>query len=205
MFVHRIIAISVLTVMLAPLTIAETPTIKKCKDASGKWHYGDIAAEECARARITEIDKRGLKVDEHEAPPTREELEAARAAEAMRKQDQVRTEEQRRREDHLLSIYDSEQSIIRARDERLASIDRMLKSDEYYKAQLQDNLSDLEKLATPASADETLKKDIAALRTQIQEYEAAIDARLRQRERVVSRYNSDLDRYRHIVKRRKAP
>jgi hypothetical protein len=195
--------LSIIAVFAAPFGDAESQTIKKCQDATGKWHYGDIAADECTRSRITEIDKRGLKVDVHDAPPTREELEAARATEATRQEEEARAQEQRRRDNHLLAIYDSEQSIILARDERLASIDRMLKSDENYKAKLQDNLSGLEKLAGRNSSDEKLQKDIEALRTQIREYEEAIDARLRQRELVIGRYTSDLNHYRDIVKRRK--
>ncbi len=202
--VNRLIALSIITVFAAPFADAQEQTIKKCKDASGKWHYGDIAAAECARSRVTEIDKRGLKVDVHEAPPTREELEAARAAEVTRQQEQARAQEQRSRENHLLTIYDSEQSIILARDARLVSIDKMLKSDENYKAKLQENLNGLEKLVAKASPDDPVHKDIEALRNQIREYEEAIDSRLRKRELVIGRYNSDLNRYRDIVKRRKA-
>ena len=200
--VYRLIALSIIAVFAAPFGDAQAQTIKKCQDATGKWHYGDIAADECASSRITEIDKRGLKVDEHEAPPTREELEAARAAKATRQEEEQRAQEQRRRENHLLTIYENEQSIILARDQRLASIDKMLKSDEQYKAKLQDNLGSLEKLAAQASADDKLQQDIEAVRTQVREYEEAIDSRLRQRELVTGRYNSDLTRYRDIVKRR---
>ncbi len=202
--VYRLIALSIIAVFAAPFGDAQAQTIKKCQDATGKWHYGDIAADECASSRITEIDKRGLKVDEHEAPATREELEAARAVEATRQEEEQRAQEQQRRENHLLTIYESEQSIILARDQRLASIEKMLKSDEQYKAKLQDNLSSLEKLAAQASADEKLQKDIQEVRTQVREYEEAIDSRLRQRELVIGRYNSDLTRYRDIVKRRQA-
>ncbi len=202
--VYRLIALSIVAVFVVPPGFAEGPTIKKCKDATGKWHYGDIAAAECARSRVTEIDKRGLKVDVHEAPATREELEAARAAEATRKEEDERAQEQRRRENHLLAIYESEQSIILARDQRLASLDKILKSDEKYKAKLQDNLSSLEKLVAQDSADEKLQQDIEAVRNQIREYEQAIDARLRQRELVIGRYDSDLSNYRDIVKRRRA-
>lgn len=194
-----------IAVFAAPFDDAASQTIMKCQDATGKWHYGDIAAQECARSRITEIDKRGLKVEVYEAPPTKAELEAERAVEATRQKEQERAQEELRRENQLLSIYDSEQSIIRARDERLASLDKLLKSDENYKAKLQDNLSSLQKLATKASADEKLQQDIQQLRTQIREYEEAIDSRLRQREGVTGRYNSDLNRYRDIVKRRQAP
>ncbi len=183
---------------------AAAQTIKKCQDASGKWHYGDIAAEACARSLITEIDDRGLKVEEHQAPPTKEELEAEKAAQELRHLEQQRVEERRLREEHLLSVYDSEKSIVRARDERLASIDQILQSDERYKSKLQENLLSLEQLASSNPGDQKLQQDIEGLRNQIYEYEGAIDSRLRERELVMSRYNNDLSRYREIVKRRQA-
>ncbi len=193
-----------LSLLLALPAATPAQTIKKCQDASGKWHYGDIAAEACARSLITEIDDRGLKVDEHTAPPTEKELEAERAAQELRLEQQRRAEEQRRREDHLLAIYDSEQSILRARDERVASIDRILKSDERYKAKLQENLHRLEELSQSTPDDQKLQQEIGSLKDQINEYEAAIDSRLRERELVMSRYNTDLNRYREIVRRRQA-
>ncbi len=202
---NRLIALSFIVVLAVPADHVSSQTIKKCQDATGKWHYGDIAADECARSRVTEIDDRGLKVDVHEAPATRDELEAARAAEITRQEEDIRAEEQRRRENHLLSIYDSEQSIIRARDERLASLEKMLKSDEKFKSKLQENLSELQKLAAQASADEGLRRDIESLHAQVREYDEAIDSRLRQRELIIGRYNGDLNRYREIVKRRQAP
>ena len=57
-------------------------TIKKCQDEEGKWHYGDNAAEECERSRVTEIDESGALVKHVKAPPTQEELDAKRELDA---------------------------------------------------------------------------------------------------------------------------
>jgi hypothetical protein len=44
--------------------------IKKCKDATGRWHYGDTAAEECAKSKITEMSDEGTTKQVIAAPPT---------------------------------------------------------------------------------------------------------------------------------------
>ena len=36
-------------------------SIKKCQDATGKWHYGDTAADECARSKVTVITEKARR------------------------------------------------------------------------------------------------------------------------------------------------
>ncbi len=177
-------------------------TIKKCQDASGKWHYGDIAAEECARSRITEMDQRGLKVREHDVPPTREEVEARDAAEARRQAAERLAEERRQFENRLLATYDSEQSIIQARDQRVAAIDKAIKENEEYMAKLDQELRVLEKRAKRKPRDERVQRQIDLLNTRIAEYERSIEDRLRDRDQVIARYDKDLAQYRDIRQRR---
>ena len=198
--------------VLAAAGGAQATTIKKCQDASGKWHYGDYAAQECAASRITEMDQRGLKVKEHEVPPTKEEIEAQKQSKLRQRQEQQRAAEQRRAENLLLNTYDSEQSIERTRDQKLAAIDKAVKHDEYYLAKLQTNLNKLEKgqvkkknkkNGAKDSADNT-RQQIDALREQVLDYERAIESRMRERDRIMTLYNQQLDRYREILKRRRA-
>ena len=44
--------------------------IKKCQDETGKWHYGDTAAEGCAKSKVIVITETGTKRKEIAAPPT---------------------------------------------------------------------------------------------------------------------------------------
>jgi len=46
--------------LTVPTFTVEAAKIKKCKDAEGKWHYGDQAADECERANIIELSTQGI-------------------------------------------------------------------------------------------------------------------------------------------------
>jgi chromosome segregation ATPase len=188
------------------LAAKDGPVIKKCQDAQGQWHYGDTAADECAQSKVTEINDRGVKVNEQAAPLTEEELAARKAAkeaaEAKRRQ-----EEKRRKEDQrLLATYDSEAAIIRSRDERLQNIENMIKINQELIKTLEQNLArlrDRSKGADPKHA-KALAKEISRAESQIADYKAANEERQKERQQVSERYNADLARYREILQGGKA-
>ena len=96
--------------------------IKKCKDADGNWHYGDTAVEACNTSKITTLNKRGVITDEEAPPKTDEELAAEKQAaleEEKRVERELAAEEERRR---ILNIYESEDDILRQRDNQLSSV-----------------------------------------------------------------------------------
>lgn len=96
--------------------------IKKCKDADGKWHYGDVAVQECEHSKITTLNDRGFITDEVPPPKTEQELkieaEEQTLLEAEQSQKDAELEEQRR----VLSIYETENDIDRQRDNQLNSV-----------------------------------------------------------------------------------
>jgi hypothetical protein len=181
-------------VTLAPAVPSWGATIKKCQDAEGRWHYGDTAAEECERSRITVIDKRGLKVDEVAAPKTQEQLdrEAREEAEArsLAEEQERQRAEQAERDQRLLTTYDSEQAIERARDQRLQYFDRSIGSNN----ELMDRLR--EQRSTQQKAGHS--KQVEAIDRQIDAYEAANATAREQRAEVEAHYKADLERYREL-------
>lgn len=186
------------------LAASNVSAITKCQDADGKWHYGDYADEECAASGLhTEIDgKSGLKVREDGPPPTAEEVKAEEDAKAAQEAAERLAAEQKAREDKLLSIYESEQSIITARDTRLASVDNMISINNDLRQSLVEQLAKLEDLRKSASEDDAANKldqDIAKTRAQISDYDAANKARLAERAEIERKYNLDLANYRKII------
>jgi len=171
---------------------AQAQSITKCQDAEGNWHYGDFAAEACAEeSTITEIDERGLKVKESEAPPTQEEIEAQKAAKAQEQRAAERRARQQAEDRRLLQTYDSPQAIIKARDERVAALERELDSHRLFRQDLVD-------------AKKTVQNDgngerVSELDSQIEQYDQAIERLKRERREVVQEYNRELERYRKLV------
>lgn len=165
--------------------------IQKCQDADGKWHYGDTAAQECARSKITVIDKRGLKVDEVKAPPTEEELKREEAAAAAKLEEEARAAEEKRARDRILSIYDSEEAILRARDERVGHVDRQIATYADMEGRLRERLEKSRAQGVKPEALQQVEADIDA-------YKRAIVSAREQRAEIMTRYAQDLEQYRAL-------
>lgn len=172
---------------------AQGQTITKCQDADGNWHYGDFAAEACAQdSKITEIDERGLKVKETDAPPTEEELEAQKAAEEQQRLEADRQARQEEDEQRLLRTYDNAQSIIDARDERLSALERDLESYRLFRQDLVEERSSLQNNNGNAGR-------INDLEQQIRQYDNAIESLQEERGEIIEEFNVDLERYRELT------
>lgn len=173
--------------------------IKKCQDASGKWHYGDTAAKECARSKVIELSEQGLKRKEIAAPLTEEELkqrEAQREELARQKQE---AEERRRRDEMLLSSYGHEDDIIYARDRKLAVLEANIKAAEETVKQLRAALERMQaQRPGGGKGAEEVDKNIARTREQIARHEAAIAAKRQEQEQIRKQYQADLERYREL-------
>lgn len=172
---------------------AQAQTITKCQDEDGKWHYGDFASEACSEnSTITEIDERGVKVRETEAPPTKDELDAQ---EAEKRAEQLEAERRRKVEEgeqRLLRTYDTAQSIINARDEHVEAMDRDLDSYRLFRQDLVDERNRLEE-------NKESEGKINNIEQQIQQYDAAIRELQAERRETVEKFNRDLERYRELT------
>ncbi len=177
-------------------------SIKKCQDASGKWHYGDSAAAECAKSKITEISEKGTRKKEIAAPPTEEELKAREQRKDELEQEQKLTEAKKRRDELLLSTYGHEDDITYTRDRKLAQIDNSIKASEDTLKSLRAALTRLEGQAAEESrggkALPTTAKSIEQTKKQIETHEAAIRTRRQEQEAVRKQAAADLERYREL-------
>ncbi len=169
---------------------AAAQNITKCQDAEGNWHYGDYASEACAEeSTVTEINERGMTVDESEAPPTHDELEARQAMEEQERLEEERLARERAEDRRLLQTYDSSEAIIRARDQRVEALDQELASHRLFRQDLVD-----EKQSQTGDDDRA-----ADLDHQIEQYDAAIEGLEKQRREVVEQYDRELERYRELT------
>lgn len=178
-------------VLLSPAVHGQN--ITKCQDEDGNWHYGDFASEACStKSTITEIDQRGNKVRETDAPPTKEELKEKAAEKQREKEEAKRKAEKEEQEQRLLRTYDSARSIINAREERVAALDKEMESYELFRQDLVDEKSHLEKSNGNA-------KRIDGIEKQIKQYDDAIQRLQDERRETIKEYNSDLERYRELT------
>ena len=182
------------------------PKIKKCKDAAGKWHYGDSAAEECAQSKVTVISEKGFTRKVIAAPLTEAELKERELKKEELEKEQKNTEDQAKRDALLLSTYGVEDDINYVRDRKIAQIESSIRASEEtlkslrgalarMEAQDMDDATKGEKAATEQTA-----KNIEQTKLQIGKHEAVVAARKKEQEDIRNQYAADLARYRELKK-----
>lgn len=175
--------------------------ISKCQDADGKWHYGDNAASICGDARITIIDDRGRKIDEIPPPMTVEEFNALEAEEkrkAAEERENAKRELEKRR---ILAIYPREESIIRARDERLKGMDNNIRVQEALLDDMRLDMKVLESKKMPEDPKARAKREsqINSQQASIDAYYRAITRLRREREQTSEKYERILREFRELT------
>jgi chromosome segregation ATPase len=178
---------------------AKGAAIKKCRDTSGRWHYGDTAAAACGNAKVIVIDQHGNTRQEIAPAPSEEELRARETERA----EQDRAREQAKRDELLLGTYAHEADILYVRDRRLAQIEATIKASEDTLAPLRATLERLEKQQVEEQARDgrvsaQTEKALQQTRAQIAKHEAAIDRRRDEQEAVRAQAQRDLERYRAL-------
>jgi hypothetical protein len=193
-----------LPVMGAHAASGKSSSIKKCQDATGKWHYGDTAADECAKSKITVITEKGTTQKVIAAPPTDQELKEREAQRETLEAEQARAAEQARKDALLLSTYGVEDDIIYIRDRKIAQIEASVKAGEETLKPLRAALARMQAQATeekdPKAAEATAK-NIETTRNQITRHEGAIAAKRQEQEALRRQYAEELERYRVLKKK----
>ena len=181
-------------------------TIKKCKDAQGRWHYGDTAAEACERSKIIEMTTRGAKKGETAAPPTKEELADLERRKKEIEEKKRLAEEQAKKDRLLLSTYGHEKDIIYVRDRKLARLESSIKASEETLKSLRATQARVEKQAAAEQrGGKKLSKDTALnlerIQAQVSRHEAAIAQKRQEQELIKEKYEAELKRYRELKRR----
>ncbi len=183
----------------APATVvdaAQTGTkIKKCKDADGKWHYGDRAAEECARSKVIELSGQGVRTKVIRAPATDEELQERARRKAEIEEERKRIAEQERRDTQLLATYGHEDDIKYIRDRKLAQIEATITATTQTLKPLRAALARMQADGKPSKE---VAEQIAQTQAQIARHEAAIAAKRQEQDVIRGQAAADLKRYREL-------
>jgi chromosome segregation ATPase len=184
-------------------------SIKKCQDEKGRWHYGDHAAKECAKARSDVIEFNAGKAGEKviDAPPTQGELRARRE-EQLRKQEEEKREAEQAAEDKLLAqSYAHEDDIIYERNRKLKDLQQSIDSGTATLEHLKGVLARAEKTAAEEkksgkgvskNTEETLKR----AQNQVERHTALIEDKRKEMEETTAHYDDALKRYREMKARR---
>jgi hypothetical protein len=190
-----------LVALAAPLA-ADASTIKKCQDATGKWHYGDTAAAECAKSKVVEMSQEGVARKVIAAPPTEAELRQRELNRSEEERKKKESEDRARNDQLLLSTYGHEQDILFVRDRKLGQLESMIKAGEETLKSLRGALARLEAQAAddskdPKSAEQT-RKQIEQTQAQIARHEESIAGKRKEQDAIRAQAEVDQKRYREL-------
>ncbi len=193
--------------LAVPTFTVEAAKIKKCKDAEGKWHYGDQAADECEQSKVIELSGQGIKTKVIRAPATEEELAARERDKAEMEEAKKRAAEQTKIDRQLLATYGHEDDIIYIRDRKLVQIESTIAAATATLKPLRAALVRMEQEAATAKKGSQAAKDLQTqvikTKQQIARHEMAMAAKRKEQEAIRARADADLKRYREL--KRKSP
>jgi len=193
-----------LVLLSSLLLLASMPAhaIKKCQDADGNWHYGDIAVEQCKESKVTTLNKRGFVKDQDEAPLTAEEreLEEKKAAEAQKilEQENAIAEERQR----VINVYESEEDIDRQRENQLHSVQSSIAVHEDYLKSMENRVSYYDKQLAKVRKQKTIdrinqQREDALIG--IEDSKQEIAALELQKKEIISKFDREKEIYREIM------
>lgn len=181
----------------------------KWRDASGALHYSDSLPPEASKFGYDVVNGQGVVIKRVERAKTPEELVAAKAAAAKAESERIIAEQQARDDERLLSMYGNESELKHAQQQRLDSIDQeisaskfSLRNQEQTLADLLDRAAEYERTGKPLP--EFQARQIASMRTQVDEQHQAITRRELERDGVVTGFQAEIAHYRELKAQRAA-
>jgi len=205
-FLNSICFIAVLSALMA----SPAHAIKKCKDADGKWHYGDIAVRACENSKVTTLSDRGFVRGEKAAPKTEQELrvieeqkEAQAARQAKRDEEKKQKEFEESEKVRILSVYETEDAIDRQRDNQLYSIDSNIAVHNTFLESMDERIAHEEKKlakTTNAAVKKRIEDRIQASQENIDIYTKELTALTESRATVVEKFKKEKQLYIELTK-----
>ncbi len=191
--------ICVLLLSLLICSLAQAKTYRWV-DENGKVHYGDRIPAKYAQQQAQTLNKRGIVVDERNAPKSAEELAAEEAQRKAKAKAEAEAQEQARYDRWLMSTYSTRDQLLIRRDDQLAILDSRIASGEKSVNQNQASLESLQQRAAKFEEQEKsvpsrISKQILEFETMVRTSNAALDAMRAERDKVNAEFERDLDRW----------
>lgn len=175
--------------------------IKKCKDANGKWHYGDVAA--CEDSKVTTLSGKGYIKEQKTAPKTKEQLAAEQGEREELEKERLRKEEIEKERSRILTVYETEADIDRQLENQLYSVDSNIAVHNTYLDSMKEVIAyEKKKLATTThpAVKSGIEDKITTAEKDVQVYTKEIDSLKAQREEVIKRFGEEKLTYRELTK-----
>ncbi len=188
------------TLVLGVLLASPAHAIKKCKDADGKWHYGDVAVSACKTSKVTTLNDRGFITAEKSAPKTEEELAAEKKAQMSIEAEEKRLEAEQNERNRILSVYETESDIDRQRDNQLNSVDSNIAVHKSYLKAMNAKVIRLQEQLDGAKKwkKDKLLADIDESKVRIEDSSAELQKLIDQKTQIMEKFATEKETYRTL-------
>lgn len=182
---------------------AQAGTIKKCKDENGRWHYGDDAADACAKSKIIEMNASGTTKKVIDAPPSASDLDDFRRKKEAEAEAKRLAEEKKKHDQVLLSTYAHEDDIIYARDRQMSELENSIVSGEQTLKSLRAVLGRLRQQAQEEKDEKgkissDTEKGLQHSENQVKLHTENLEKKKKEKEVLRQKFEKDLARYREL-------
>jgi len=186
--------------IISVLPFSSAHAIKKCQDAEGKWHYGDIAVAQCEKSKVTTLDKRGFIASEKDAPKTEEQLQKEKEASAELEAELARKQAEDNEKSRILNIYETVADIDRQRDNQINSVASNIA---VHKAYLKSLTAKIERLKVNGAELSGFRKkrnveEITDAEARIKDSSIELEKLIKQKGAIIERFDREKKIYREL-------
>jgi len=192
--------LSLLFTVGAAFSSGEAWAIKKCQDADGKWHYGDVAVNACKKSKVTTLNDRGFIESEKGRPKTENELALEAEAKAKAEEEYRLEREAEEERIRILSVYETEEDIDRQRDNQMSTVETSIAVHETFINQLKLQNASLEKKTASQRGRllEITQEKIATNITKMEESKKELLELAEQKKAVEERFEKEKELFRTL-------
>lgn len=189
----RITFILSTTLLFIALPFSSAHAIKKCQDAEGKWHYGDISVAQCSKSKVTTLNDRGFIESEKDAPKTEEQIQQEKQASELADAEAANIRAKQDERNRILSVYETEADIDRQRDNQ---IDSVASNIAVHRAYLKSVGAKIERLKAKSAGLTKWKKEnnlkqITEAEARIQESSTELEKLVKQKVLIMERFDRE--------------
>jgi Domain of unknown function (DUF4124) len=178
--------------------------IFKWVDENGEIQYGDRVPPKYASKERSLINDQGQTVKVYEAAKTPEQKAEAQALARQQAEQKKLAEQQAVRDHSLLSTYSSEEDMLSARDNKIASMETLIQLTNTRLDSMQQRLNELTSDAAEFERSgkklpEGLVNQMKNTKEQIRQNEEFVKNKEKEKDQFAQKFDADIKRYRELT------
>lgn len=195
----RIVCLTLLIIIVSPVQAK----MYKWIDENGQTHFGDKVPVQYLEKEHKVLNQQGVTIKKIDAMPTEEELKEMQRLAEIKKEEDIKIKESKKRDRVLLDTYTTERDLVAARDARLDAVGSqvqlsesiVLESERKLK-QTQDQIANIKAHGNEVPKDVSDK--IAAEESQLATYKEVAKGHHNRKQEIMEQFEGYIKRFREL-------